>query len=118
MMSLNNAGGSISTLWGGKLLNALHIVKIPKNETLAASLTSIGDLPEDQLTYDFTNLLTALWIRIGLMIVPAFLALCMIPDSSHIKGRDEEEALEMDGRGEFAPIWDEDMDQEDWQTFE
>jgi hypothetical protein len=104
MMSLNNAGGSISALWGGALLNALHIVKIPKNATLAA-MPDVT-LTDDDMTFDFTNLMTALWIRMALMIVPAFLVFCMVPDTTEIKNAD---VFEMDG---FVPLEEEEFDEE------
>jgi hypothetical protein len=115
MMSLNNAGGSISSLWGGALLNALHIVKIPKNETLAALPDVI--LTDDDMTFDFTNLMTVLWIRMALMIVPALLVFWMIPDTTTIKHDD----IEMDG---FVPLERESEDGEseggfsDFEAFE
>lgn len=73
IMSLSNSGKGISSLWGGLFLNWLHIVKVPRMNSTDSTDT----------TFDFTNLTTALWIRSFLMLAPAFLALCMLPNSSN-----------------------------------
>lgn len=110
-MSLNNAGGSISSLWGGALLNSLHIIKIPKNETLAAMPDAT--LTDEDMTFDFTNLMTALWIRMALMLVPAVLVFWMIPDATVIKG-DSGGVFEMDG---FVALEDESEDEFEGEDF-
>lgn len=78
MMSLSNTGGGISSLWGGYLLTWLHVVRIPDMDTVNSTLTN------GTVHYDFTNLPNALWIRIVAMIIPAFLVLCMIPNTSQV----------------------------------
>ncbi|KAJ3417461.1 hypothetical protein HDV05_003325 [Chytridiales sp. JEL 0842] len=75
MTSLSNAGGNVSTLWGGKLLEALKV-----------------DVLDDkgEFTIDNVQFEKALWIRIGLTFAP-ILFLWMVPNVSAINAHNEEE---------------------------
>ncbi|KAJ3218828.1 hypothetical protein HK099_004918 [Clydaea vesicula] len=87
MMSLSNTGGSLSAFWGGHLMNALHIVKLPVDNNNTSAL-----LMEEE--YDFSQLPTALWIRVVGMIIPAFLALIMLPNTNVMEAYEEKNNAE------------------------
>ncbi|KAJ3354343.1 hypothetical protein HDU83_005498 [Entophlyctis luteolus] len=130
MMSMGNVGGNIGTLFGGYLLETLHIVRISANSTAATNSTTsaavLGNasslltaLPSTSVAsttisaaislatsvansttaqnsstaaavaaapsstgdmYDFTNLVLALWIRVGTMALSAFVVFVMVPN--------------------------------------
>lgn len=72
-------------------------------------------LSEDDMTYDFQNLDTALYIRMVTMIIPAFLVFCMIPDTTVIKTSHkgpEDAVIELDDRGTFVPLRDSEEEDE------
>lgn len=112
MMSLANLGGGFSSVWGGVLMDFLHIVKIANDSATANATTAIHTtttasslLSNSSVTsilnnntntsstpasptpemYDFTHLMLALWLRVGLIILGAFLVFPMIPYTNEIK---------------------------------
>ncbi|KAI8611011.1 BT1 family-domain-containing protein [Chytriomyces sp. MP71] len=100
MMSLGNIGGNIGTLYGGYLLEALHVVRLSESGTdvavtgvVAANGTSSAVREE---RYDFTNLPLVLWIRVVSMLASAVFVFWMVPN------RPEEVASEAvkEGKGE------------------
>ena len=104
VMSLFNTGGTLSALYGGVLLDFLHIVKI-KNE-----------LDSNNENYDFHNIIVAVWIRIIGCLVPAFLALYMLPNSNVIETVDDEsyQVIEMDNLADEDKMFSiEDEEEED-----
>jgi hypothetical protein len=76
LMSISNGGSNLGTLWGGWLLNALHV--------------SINSSDPSQSNY--SQLGIALWIRVGMAIVPCFF-IFLIPKNKAEKG---EEIIEME----------------------
>ncbi|KAJ3120221.1 hypothetical protein HK100_012896 [Physocladia obscura] len=88
MMSIGNIGGNIGTMFGGYLLEELHIVRInehfDKNTTIA-----LGSTQQQEEEYDFTNLVLVLWIRVGAMAVSALFVFAMVPNVPEVKSDDD-----------------------------
>ncbi|KAJ3022804.1 UNVERIFIED_CONTAM: hypothetical protein HDU68_008927 [Siphonaria sp. JEL0065] len=108
MMSIGNIGGNIGTMYGGYLLEALHIVKtstphnLANNGTITLVNGTIIDSPPNSIEeYDFTNLPLFLWIRVASMAASAFFVFAMVPNKPEEvekKEGEEEEVMGLVGR--------------------
>ncbi|KAJ3068259.1 hypothetical protein HDU98_008590 [Podochytrium sp. JEL0797] len=95
MMSIGNIGGNIGTMYGGYLLESLHIVR---TSTLPVMVNGTLTTPTEE--YDFTNLPLFLWIRVASMAASAAVVFWMMPNQPEAEGdvevhEEDEEAVEL-----------------------
>ncbi|KAJ3082291.1 hypothetical protein HDU99_003114 [Rhizoclosmatium hyalinum] len=107
MMSIGNIGGNIGTLYGGYLLEWLHIVKT--SNSIHASNTTLPDgtivtTSAEPEQYDFTNLTLFLWIRVASMAASALFVFVMVPNKPEPEKRDEEGGALADLDGEETKL--------------
>ncbi|KAI9341396.1 BT1 family-domain-containing protein [Obelidium mucronatum] len=140
MMSIGNIGGNIGTMYGGYLLQALHIVKSTPtlhhlyhdtgaafNATANATLLPNGtiipsnsssspqEFPNNTTTnteeYDFSNLPLFLWIRVASMAASAFFVFAMVPNKPEEGGEKRKRVKEEEEEEEVMNLVQKETDE-------